>query len=42
MKFIIHASIWDMIALLLAGGFIVIYFIVWAAAAWKERTRRRK
>lgn len=42
MKFIVHASVWDMFLLLAAGAFAVLYFVVWAAAAWKERRRERK
>jgi hypothetical protein len=36
MKFIIHASIWDMILLLPLAGFAIVYFVLWGLAALKD------
>jgi len=42
MRFIVHADIWDVLAMIVLGGFAVIYFVAWSATAWKERRKARK
>lgn len=42
MRFIVHASIWDVLVLIGIGCFVVAYLVVWAATAWKERRKARK
>lgn len=39
MKFIIHASVWDTILLLLLAGFVIVYLVLWGLAALKDRRR---
>ena len=38
--FVIHASIWDVLALALLGGFAVVYFVIWALEA-RRRARKK-
>ncbi len=42
MRFIVHASIWDVIIIISLGAFVVLYFVVWACAAWQERKKAKK
>lgn len=38
--FVIHASIWDVVVLALGGGFVVLYFILWALEARRQARRK--
>lgn len=39
--FVVHASVWDVVALMIVGGFAAIYFIVWAAEAWRQSRKKK-
>ena len=38
--FVIHASIWDVVVLALGGGFVLLYFVLWALEA-RRRTQKK-
>ena len=42
MRFIVHAGVWDAVALLLLGGFVVVYFVLWGLTAIQSRRKARR
>ena len=38
---IVHASIWDVVLLVVLGGYGIVYFFLWTANAWQARKRKK-